>query len=83
MYYVYLLKLNHPEKQFYIGSTSDIKRRIQEHKSGRSEFTKSKLSVKLIYFECYPSKELAIKREKSLKKSGSTFTGLLKRIGLK
>ncbi len=83
MYYVYLLKLNHSEKQYYVGSTPDLRRRYSEHQEGKSFFTKSKLPVKLIYYECYLDKEQALRREINLKKSGSTYTGLLKRLGLK
>lgn len=83
MYHVYLLKLNHDIKQFYIGSTPDIQRRIKQHQNGKVEFTKSKLPVKLIYCEIYSDKDLALMREKNLKKSGSTYMGLLKRLKLK
>jgi len=83
MYFVYILKLNHPVKRLYIGSTPDIKRRMRQHMSGQVEFTKSKLPVELFYIEGYNNRNLALIREKNLKKSGSTYVGLLKRLGLK
>ena len=83
MYYAYLLKVNHPEKEYYIGSTSDLKRRIACHESGNVQSTKGKLPVSLIYYECYGDKEIALTREKNLKKSGSSYMGLMKRLGLK
>lgn len=83
MYYVYLLKVTHPIMQYYIGSTSDLKRRVSEHKAGESFYTKSKLPVELVYYECYNDKELALDRERNLKKSGSTYMGLFKRLKLK
>jgi len=72
MHYVYLLKVNHPEKQYYFGSTSDLKRRFMSHKLGTVQSTKGKLPIKLIYYECYSDKEVALEREKNLKKSGSS-----------
>jgi putative endonuclease len=83
MYYVYLLETNHSIQKYYIGSTPDLKRRILEHQSGKSFYTKSRLPVRLIYFECYTGKELALEREKKLKNGGSSFVGLLKRLKLK
>ena len=83
MYYVYLLKLNHLEQKFYIGSTPNLKRRIVEHQNGKSEFTSTKLPAKLLYFECYSKAEDALEREKKLKQFGSAYVGLLKRLKLK
>jgi predicted GIY-YIG superfamily endonuclease len=35
MFYVYILKrLNHAKHSFYIGYTSDLKRRLKEHQEG-------------------------------------------------
>lgn len=82
-YFVYLLKLNHPKKHYYIGSTPNIKKRILEHQVGKSEFTSKFLPVKLLYCECYNGKELALEREKKLKHFGSAYTSLLKRLKLK
>lgn len=83
MYFVYLLKLEHAKKRFYFGSTPNLERRIKEHRDGKYLFTKNKRPIKLLYFEGYPNKQLALIREKNLKKSGSTYTGLLKRLGIK
>lgn len=83
MYFVYLLTLNDNDKRYYIGSTPDIKKRISEHQNGKSEFTKKYLPAKLLYFEGYPNKTLALSREKNLKKFGSAYYGLLKRLRLK
>ena len=73
MYYVYLILHNKNKK--YIGYTSDLKRRIQEHKSSKKE-------VKLIYYEAYPEESMARKRELSLKKSGSARKSLYQRLKL-
>jgi len=65
MFYVYILLLNN--KQIYTGYTEDLKRRIDEHKKGRAEFTSQRLPVKLIHYEAYLLKEDAERREKYLK----------------
>src|SRR3954470_10641098 len=69
MFYVYLL---HSTKDdgFYIGFSTDLKRRLSEHKRGASFATKSRGPWKLIYYEAYLNQEDALGREKYLK-SGS------------
>ncbi len=51
----------------YIGVTSDLIKRIWEHKEGYSEFTKKYNVKKLVYFERHDNNESAIKKEKLLK----------------
>ncbi|MCK5510084.1 GIY-YIG nuclease family protein [Candidatus Parcubacteria bacterium] len=70
MFYVYLLECQQ-DKSWYIGYTSDLKRRINDHQRGcgcRTTFLKK--NWKLIYYEAYIEKRDAIGREKFLK-SGS------------
>ncbi|HHO58380.1 MAG TPA: GIY-YIG nuclease family protein [Oceanithermus profundus] len=53
----------------YIGVTSELKRRVWEHREGiGSVFTRKYHVHKLVYFERHPSMESAIVREKRLKK---------------
>jgi putative endonuclease len=82
MYYVYLLKLNNTKKNFYIGFTNDLRRRIKEHSLGNTKTTKNR-DPELIYYEAFNNKYLALKREKGLKSSGSVYNSLLKRLELK
>jgi len=83
MYFVYLLEISGIKgKNFYIGYSSDLKRRLQEHKNNLVKTTKFR-DPKLIYYECYNEKSLAMTREKNLKNSGSAYNGLLKRLKLK
>jgi putative endonuclease len=83
MYYVYVLKLQEKGgKGFYIGYTSDLRKRMIEHKSGNTRSTKNR-EPKLIYYEAYDDKYLALKREKGLKNSGSVNMSLFKRLQLK
>lgn len=66
MYFVYILQsLSH--KHFYIGYSSDIKRRLEEHNQGRTRSTKPYKPWILIYSEEYSSKYDATKREWYLK----------------
>lgn len=83
MYYVYLLRINRPQRKNYLGSTGDLKERMTSHKKGFVKSTKPYLPIRLKYYEAFDNKYLALKREKSLKSSGSAYYGLMKRIGLK
>jgi len=65
MYYVYVLLLKN--KQMYTGFTSDLVRRVNEHKLGKVSFTSERLPVKLIHYEAYLLKTDAERREKYLK----------------
>lgn len=65
-YYVYVL-LSEKDNQFYTGYTSDLKRRLSEHQSGKVHSTKYRLPLKLIYFEGCLHQQDATRREKYLK----------------
>lgn len=70
MYFVYILE-NQNDKGWYIGFTTDLRRRVLEHQVGKGgRTTKLKHDWKLIYSEFYLNKKDAIGREKFLK-SGS------------
>jgi putative endonuclease len=67
-YYVYILA-NKKKGTLYVGVTSDLIRRMYEHKSDFVEgFTKKYQVHDLVYFEVSESVESAIDREKQLKK---------------
>lgn len=66
-YYVYILS-NTTHSTFYIGVTSNLQKRIWEHKNKVIEgFTKKYNVNKLVYYEITNSIETAILREKQLK----------------
>ena len=65
MYYVYVLKCANDD--LYVGYSTDLKSRVSRHLSGKVRATKSKLPVKLIYYEAYSDKRDATRREKQLK----------------
>lgn len=65
-YYVYVLQ-SKKDNNFYIGLTSDIKKRLDEHNSGKVSQTKSRRPLELIYWEGCLNQRDAAKREKYLK----------------
>lgn len=67
-YWVYILA-SAPNGTLYIGMTSDLVRRVSEHKSGDvGGFSKDHDVDRLVYFEEFDNPENAIAREKQLKK---------------
>lgn len=65
-YYVYIISSY--KKALYIGFTSDLKRRVCEHKEGLVDgFTKRYKIKYLVYYEIYDDPSNAIIREKQLK----------------
>ncbi len=78
MFYVYILQ-SIKNGRYYIGSTSDIQRRLIEHNHGKNISTRNKGPYKLIYSEEFESRQLASKREYLIKsyKGGNAFKKLL------
>ena len=65
--YVYILT-NYEDTTLYIGVTSDLPKRIYEHKNKLLKGFSSKYNLKkLVYYEIFDSIEDAIQREKKLK----------------
>ena len=79
MYYVYLLKSKKTEK-YYIGCTGDLKKRVREHNTNKSVYTKNKGPWKVRYYEAFYSKNDAFQREKQLKKNKNGLRELKKRL---
>jgi putative endonuclease len=69
MFYVYVLH-SITDHGLYIGYSTDLKRRLSEHKQGASAATKYRGLRKLIYYEAYIERADAVGRERYLK-SGS------------
>ena len=66
MFYVYVLR-SIADDGLYIGFSTDLKRRLSEHKQGISFATKHRGPWKLIYYEAYTEREDGEKRERYLK----------------
>jgi len=81
LWLVYILQSKISDK-IYIGFTTNIKARVSRHNQGKELSTKAGRPWKLIYFEAYASKKLALRRERKLKHYGKSLAMLKKRIGL-
>lgn len=69
---------NYDESVIYTGVTSDLIKRVYEHKNKlREGFTKNYNVTKLVYYEVFDNIESAILREKQIKGGSRT-----KKIGL-
>lgn len=65
-WYVYMLRCC--DNSLYTGYTNDVKRRERVHNTGKgAKYTKSRLPVKLVYFELCEDKSQALKREWAIK----------------
>ncbi len=67
-YFIYILKCF--DDSYYVGVTSNLSRRIQEHQVGkyRNSYTFKRRPIRLVYFEEYNDVRIAISREKQIKK---------------
>ncbi|MDO4556650.1 MAG: GIY-YIG nuclease family protein [Lachnospiraceae bacterium] len=66
MHYTYMVECR--DSSLYTGYTTDLKRRIRVHNSGKgAKYTKSRRPVHLVYYETYDNKVLAMKREYEIK----------------
>ena len=71
--YVYFLT-NRPNGILYVGVTSDLVRRIYEHRTGAAEgFTKRYGVKRLVYYEIYDDIRTAIQREHNIKHWSRTW----------
>lgn len=70
MYYLYLLEC--ADQSIYTGITTDLDRRLREHKEGKvgkgTNYTSAKGAVKIVYSEEHPYRSSASKREAEIKK---------------
>jgi len=67
-YYVYIMAKAR-NSTFYVGMTSDLVKRVWEHKTDAVDGFTKKYGIKmLVYYEVYDDPENAIRREKRLKK---------------
>lgn len=74
MYYVYIMRSDKDNSK-YIGVTADLKKRLQEHNSGRARYSKTKQPYKIIWYSAFLEKQKAYDFERYLKSSsGYAFT---------
>ena len=76
--YVYLMR-SLKDGKFYLGWTTDLKRRLDAHNRGLNQSTKSRRPFELIYYETYTTSEDAKIRERKLKHNPNMFNQFKKR----
>ncbi len=77
MYYVYVLR--NPSGRLYIGFTTDLPRRVQQHQDEEGGWTKGKGPWELVHHEEFADRFLAMRRERTLKR-GRTNEELHRRL---
>jgi putative endonuclease len=64
-HHVYVMR-SQKDHEFYVGYTKNLKKRLEEHNSGRVRSTKKRLPMNLIYWEGCINRNDATTREKYL-----------------
>ncbi|MEK7642184.1 MAG: GIY-YIG nuclease family protein [Patescibacteria group bacterium] len=78
MYYCYILQ-SLKDKSFYIGSTQNLKKRLEKHNHKEVRYSSTKAPFKLVWYSAFLTKEKAINFEMYLK-SSSGFAFRNKRL---
>lgn len=66
MNYTYILEC--ADYTLYTGWTADLNKRIEVHNAGKgAKYTRARLPVKLVYYECFETKQEAVAREYVIK----------------
>lgn len=79
MYYMYIL-ISDKNETLYIGYTTNVVKRLNQHNNGDTPSTKRYRPWQLVYVEGYFSDDDAKKREITLKNYGRTYAQLKIRI---
>ena len=79
MYYVYVIQSLDEDKKRYIGYSSDLRKRIDQHNCGMNTSTAHR-QWRLVYYEAYLNEEDAKVRERRLKHDGRARRQLYARI---
>ena len=67
MNYTYILRCG--DGSLYTGWTNNLEKRLEAHNAGRGgRYTRSRLPVKLVYYESFDTKSEAMCREAAIKK---------------
>ena len=67
MHFVYIIQsIEHPD-QFYSGLTDDVKKRLNDHNSGKSKHTAKYKPWRLISYHYFEDETVALKFEQYLK----------------
>lgn len=64
--YTYIVECS--DGTLYTGWTNDLEKRVRAHNAGKgAKYTKSRIPVKLVYFETFATKQEAMRREYEVK----------------
>ena len=66
MFFVYILR-SEKDNNFYVGFTTDLKKRLLKHNGGRVFSTKNRRPLTWVYAEICLNKQDALQRERYLK----------------
>jgi putative endonuclease len=75
MFFTYILV--NKEGIYYKGSTSDYKKRLQEHNEGLNTFTRGRGPWKLIFVQSFETRQEALICEKKLKRCNKDYLNWL------
>jgi predicted GIY-YIG superfamily endonuclease len=65
---------------FYVGHTRELELRMAEHRAGmKSEYTRKRHPLKLVFTQEFPTREEALRRERQVKTWGHDKKGALVR----
>ena len=65
-FYVYILMCN--DGTLYTGYTTSLEERLKKHNLGlASKYTRGRLPVRIVYYETFTEKHLAMQRESAIK----------------
>ena len=71
MWYLYILRC--ADGSLYTGITTDVQRRLEEHRSGKgAKYTRGRAPLELVYTEECGTHSLALKRELAVKAMKTT-----------
>ena len=71
-FFVYIIQ-SLKDGTYYKGSSTNPLKRLEEHNSGHSKYTSTKLPWKLVYIEELSSKKDMLIREKNLKRGNAEY----------
>ena len=66
IFFTYVM-FSEADKKFYVGFTTDLEKRLEDHQRGAVASTAHRRPVKLIYYEACLNEKDALKREKYFK----------------
>ena len=78
MFYTYIIQ-SLKDKSFYMGSTSDLKKRLTQHNRGQALYSSTKVPFKLVWYGAFNNQSKAKEFEDYLK-SSSGFAFRNKRL---